>query len=215
MLIKALRSGLRRQALGLALAMAAGLAQAGPKEDFAEGEKAYDRGDVVTAMDFLRKAADAGHARAQARLGFILDRSEFDDEAVKYFRLSARQGDAEGEYGLATMYISGEGVKKDMAEAKRLLIQSAGKGHAPAVQVLAGAYIKGELQMAPGEEAQVSGWLRGAADGGYLPAIDAVVKALEAGTFGFAADAKLAAEYRAKADELRGKAKKPRKEARK
>lgn len=213
--IEDLRTGSRRVALCVAMVIAAGLVHAGPQEDFAEGEKAYDRGDVVTAMEFMRKAADAGHAKAQARLGFILDRSEFDDEAVKYFRLSAQQGEAEGEFGLATMHISGEGVKKDMPEAKRLLMLSAGRGHAPAVQVLAGAYIKGELKMAPGEETQVSGWLRGAADGGYLPAIDAVVKALETGGFGFAPDAKLAAEYRAKADELRGRNKKARKEAKK
>lgn len=205
----------RRLALVLLAWTWTALAQAGAPEDFAEGDKAYQRGDVVTAMEFLRKAADAGHAKAQARLGFILDRSEFDDEAVKYFRLSAGQREAEGQFGLATMYISGEGVKKDMAEARRLLVMSADQGHYPAIQVLAGAYIKGELKMASGEEAQVSGWLRTAADNGFLPAVDLVGKAFETGEFGFTPDAKLAAEYRSKAETIRGTAKKSRKDAKK
>jgi hypothetical protein len=42
------------------------LAIAGQDEDFAAGMISYRRSDFATAMPHLRKAADAGHAEAQA-----------------------------------------------------------------------------------------------------------------------------------------------------
>ena len=69
------------------------------------------------AMLGLRKAADAGHAKAQARLAEILDASDYNEEAFAYYRKSADQGDVDGVFGLASMYAVGEGTKKDPAEA--------------------------------------------------------------------------------------------------
>jgi len=79
-------------------------ADAGVDEEFRRGEKAYHTGDVIGAMGSLRKAADQGHADAQALLAEILDRAEFNEEAVAYYRKAADQGNANGEYGLGTMY---------------------------------------------------------------------------------------------------------------
>ena len=50
-------------------------------------------------------------------------------EAVRLFRLSAAQGDLEGEFGLAMLYITGKGVRKDLSEGVRLLRMAADKGH--------------------------------------------------------------------------------------
>lgn len=177
-------------------------AAAGPEEDYEAGNKAYKAGDVVSAMTHLRKAADAGHAKAQAAYGYILDKSEFDEEAVKYYRLSANQGEAAGEFGLGTLYASGEGVKKDMAEAVRWLTLAAQKDHYPAIQVLAGAYVKGDLQANDGNAKNVLGWLKTAADNAYVPALQALVKVYREGGLGVPADGKQADEYQAKLAKL-------------
>ena len=50
-------------------------------------------------------------------------------EAVRLFRLSAAQGNSEGEFGLAMQYITGNGVRKDLSEGVRLLRMAADKGH--------------------------------------------------------------------------------------
>lgn len=184
--------------------MAASVAAwAGPQEDYEEGEKAFERGDMVSAMATLRKAADQGHAKAQARLGYILDKSELDDEALSYYRKSADQGEAAGEYGLGTMYAAGEGVKKDMAEARKWYVRSAEKNYFPAVQSLAGAYIKGDYKVEDGNREQVLRWLESAAEGGYMPAAEALVKAYKDGDFGVTPDPKRSAEYQAKLVKLR------------
>ena len=86
------------------LACLAGLAAwAGPAEDYAAGDRAYRRGDVREAIAKLRPAADAGHAKAQALLGAILDASEQDEEAVRYLKLAAAQGEPDGMVLLASM----------------------------------------------------------------------------------------------------------------
>lgn len=195
--------GIRRASL-VACLLTASLAWAGPQEDYIEGDKAYQTGDVVTAMRHLGKAADAGHAKAQALLGYILDKSEFNEEAVVYYRKSAEQGEPTGEYGLATMYAAGEGVKRDMNEARIWLVRSAEKGYYPAVQMLAGAYIKGDYAVDETNREQVAKWMKTAADNGYLPALDAVARAYRSGEFGIMPDAALAVEYETKAKTLRG-----------
>lgn len=45
---------------------------AGPNEDYKEGSSRYAAGDLIAAMPALRKAADAGHAQAQALIADIL-----------------------------------------------------------------------------------------------------------------------------------------------
>ena len=54
--------------------------------------------DYREAVKWFRKAAEQGHAGAQANLGFMYDRGwgvpEDDREAVKWFRKAAEQGHA-------------------------------------------------------------------------------------------------------------------------
>ena len=45
-------------------------------------------------------------------------------EAVKFYTLSANQGDTFAEYNLALMYEKGEGVKKDIEKAIELYTSS-------------------------------------------------------------------------------------------
>jgi len=180
-------------------------AAAAPEDDYKEGQKAYGRGDVTRAMTVLRKPADAGHAKAQALLAEILDRSEFNEEAVAYYRKSAEQGDADGEYGLAGMYASGEGVKKDPQEALKWFMKAADQGHAQALKVVAGAYIFGDLGLddAARNSDQAAKWIKRAADVDFVPAVETLAKAYRNGGNGIEADAKQAEVWEAKLNKLR------------
>jgi len=111
----------------------------------AAGLEALERGDVVTAARNFSIAAEAGSALAQAKLAWIRDASEDDAEAVRLFRASAVQGHPEGEYGLAEMYIKGEGVAQDYDEAILWLERAAEHGHARAAGMLVSVYRNGRF----------------------------------------------------------------------
>jgi len=118
-------------------------------ETFEKGLAAYNRGDLVGALPLFREAAEDGSADAQAWLGYLLDFAEDDDEAVRWYRASAEQGNAEGLIGLADMYAKGEGVEKDLAEARLLYEKAADAGQNRAARVLAAAYENGGLDVEP------------------------------------------------------------------
>ena len=187
-------------AVVLVLGIGMGLANAGPEEDYASGMISYRRADFVTAMPLLRKAADAGHAEAQVVLASILDAAESDEEAVAYYRKAAAAGNLDGIYGLGTMLGSGEGVKKDVKEAKILITRAAEAGHKQAIRSLAQIYLRGELEIAEEQRkgTEALKWVTLAADDGFMPALEALEKAYRAGEYGLTPDA-------AKADELKGK----------
>jgi len=198
-------SGMRRQALLLVLVLSCQGAWAGPPEDFAAGSKSYERGDVVGAIPILRRSADAGYAPAQALLAYIFDYSEFDEDAVAYYRKAADQGNADGQFGLGVMLSIGEGIKKDPVEARRWITLAAEQGHKQAINVMAQAYLSGQLGIAENERQGENAlkWVKLAADNGYLPAIDALLLAYRNGGLGLAADAAAASHWQAKANELR------------
>jgi TPR repeat protein len=121
-------------------------------DDFQVGMDAYNRGDLPAAMQSFRKAAEAGSADAQAWMGLILDYSENDEEAVAYYRASAEQGHVDGIAGLAEMYAKGDGVAKDLDEARNLFAKAAEKGHTRSIRALIAAYEKGGLGVEPDAE---------------------------------------------------------------
>ena len=59
------------------------------------------------------------------------------DEAAKWYRTAAEQGDQEAWYKLGNMYYRGEGVKKDTAEAAKWYQKAAEQGHEEARRLLA------------------------------------------------------------------------------
>ncbi len=136
-----------------------------PHEDLARGYAALTRSDVVAAMSWFRKAAEAGYAPAQVELGELLDGAGSDQEAARWFRLAAEQGYAPGAHALARMYATGEGVSRDYGQAVRWFRRAAQAGHAPAIRVLVGAYERGALGLAV-DPGQARRWLqRGAQEG--------------------------------------------------
>lgn len=130
---------------------------AGPAQDTELALKEFNRGDLAAAMALWRKAAMQGYAPAQVWLGDILDKSEEDQEAVDWYRKAAAQGSPAGEYGLGQMYAKGEGVKKDLAEARNHILRAAEKNYVPAVTMMMEAYRNGSLGVTR-DLAQADAW---------------------------------------------------------
>lgn len=140
-------------ASALAVSLSVTAAQGGPKEDYEKGWELYDKkGDVFSAMKFLKKSADAGYGPAQALLGYIYDYSELDKESVEMYRKAAEQGTPAGEYGLGDMYAKGEGIEKDLGKALELITKAAEKDYLPAVSMLVDVYKLGGLGVEPDPE---------------------------------------------------------------
>jgi TPR repeat protein len=114
-------------------------------DDFQTGLDAYNRGDLPGAMTSFRVAAEAGSEEAQVWLGYILDQSENNEEAVRWYRAAADQGNIDGIVGLAEMYAKGEGVDRDLDKARALFEKAAEAGHAGSIRVLVAAYENGGL----------------------------------------------------------------------
>ncbi|MDH4284089.1 MAG: hypothetical protein OEV35_02095 [Gallionellaceae bacterium] len=128
----------------VSLALAAGETAASgakvntPQEDFEIADKADKDDDMIKANTHYRKAADAGHPEAQARLGHILYRAGANFLAYHYFKKSAEQGNTEGMYGMAYMTQGGEGdAKQDITEARKWYAAAADKGHHKSINALA------------------------------------------------------------------------------
>jgi hypothetical protein len=104
--------------------------------------------DYRKAADWLDAAAQAGHARAQYRLGILHAHgwgvSASAAEAVAWFSQSARNGYAPACFHLGWMYHTGDGVPRDDDQAMRLLKQAANQGMAAAHLALGRFHEQGE-----------------------------------------------------------------------
>lgn len=181
-------------------------AWAGPDEDYADGMKAYQEGDLIKSMAQLQKAADAGHAGAQAAFAYLLDKSDYDADALKYYQKSADQGNEEGMFGLGSLYAAGEGVERDFVQARSWFLRSAEKGQPQAVRVLAEAYAFGGLGLTDDERKSSAGarWFVLSAEEGYLPIMEHLAALYETGGQGVEANADAATKLRARIAEMRG-----------
>lgn len=163
------------------------VAVAGPLEDMAEADRAYSLGDVTAAIRAYRRAADVGYAPAQVRLGYIYDKSEFNEEAVKWFRRAAEQGNAEGQYYLGEMYSMGEGITQNYELGFQWIHKAAQQDLPIAMKVLAKRYEQGVYGLAKDPE-QSRYWWQRAAEQGDGEASARLAKAYRKGDLGLAPD---------------------------
>lgn len=82
-------------------------------------EGKIEDGNEETGMDWLIKSANAGYARAQAKLG---DRYRYAkppdfESAILWYRKAAEQGNKRAQSDLGLMYGEGEGVTEDLVQA--------------------------------------------------------------------------------------------------
>lgn len=168
------------------------------------GLLALQRGDVAGAMAALRAPAMAGHAASQSLLAFVLERADLSAEAAKFWREAASQGDADAHAGLAALYQSGRGVAKDEKLALHHFSEAAERGHAAAVEVVALAWIQGQLGAdALAQPATAAAALKRAAQQGHLASADALVGAYRQGRFGLPVDEAQAVAWQDRAAQWR------------
>lgn len=197
---------LQASCLVLGIALFSGGLVAAPDEDYQAGLKSYRNGDIVGAMSPLRQASLEGHAKAQALLAEILDRTDFDADAIALYRKSADQGDLDGMFGLGVMIVSGEGTKKDLPAGRMWILKAAESGHLLAINAIAQGYLKGELGFTDADRnsPEALRWTKRAAENDYLPAIDALAAAYASGNaFGLQVDRGLSEQYQAQANRIR------------
>ena len=122
------------------------LTHAETSEEYVElAEQAFEKADIVSAMNYYRKAANNGYAPAQNRLAYLLDKSEENEAAIEWYRKAAAQNEAEAQFNLARLYAAGEGIKQDTKLAHQLFTKSAEQQYSPAIRVLALANERGQL----------------------------------------------------------------------
>jgi TPR repeat protein len=92
--------------------------------------------DYIGAADLLKQAALAGNAEAQCELGFLYQTGSFAQgppppdpkDALPWYEKSAAQGNAYGEFALAALLQSGQGVAADPTKAAPLFAAAAAQG---------------------------------------------------------------------------------------
>jgi uncharacterized protein len=76
--------------------------------------------NYAEAVEWYRKAADRGFAKAQSNLGFMYENgrgvSQNYAEAIKWWRKAAEQGLASAQHNLGHMYFDGRRVPQNYAE---------------------------------------------------------------------------------------------------
>ena len=172
---------------------------ANPDAEMQAGLEAWQAGDMIGAMKHYHVAAEAGIALAQAKLGYIYDRSNDDEQAVRWYRAAAEQQHPDGEFGLGEMYSKGEGVEQDFDIAVEMYMRAAVGGHAQARRVLANAYEHGSLDREV-SHAEALRWLTLAANSGDINAMRRMASLYRDGGLGVKPDPVIADEWQARAD---------------
>lgn len=100
--------------------------------------------DQLRAQAAIRKAAKAGHAEAQFRLGVMYGNGDgvaLDHaQAVAWFEKAASQGHENALITMAWMFATGAGVEVDEARARELYLRAAESGSSKAQYVVATMY---------------------------------------------------------------------------
>jgi TPR repeat protein len=125
------------------------LADSSADELYNQGMLSMERGDITAAIRQFKSAANNGSVAAMAKLGWVLDGAELNDEAVIWYQKAAEKGNAEGQYGLGTMYSKGEGVKQDNKQAFQWIAKSAEQQYSKGMELMAQVYELGLFDIEP------------------------------------------------------------------
>ena len=134
--------------------------------------KAYFFRDYVTAARLWRPLAEAGHARSQAQLGWLLQNglgvAKDLAAARRWYAAAAEQGDTVAQNNLAALLEHGLGGAKDEAAARRWYEAAARQGYPPAQYNLAQMLLDG--RGGPRDPTGAHRWLQRAAAAGLQQA---------------------------------------------
>ena len=149
-----------------------------------EGHTATFNPDQLRAEAAVRKAAKAGNAEAQFRLGVMYGNGDGvaldHDQARDWFERAASQGHENALITLAWMYANGTGVAVDEDRARELYLEAARRGSAKAQYVVATMYRFAQYGIGKDMQAAVEWYLK-AADQGMPTAQFALGKMLMEG----------------------------------
>lgn len=149
--------------------MICAVAYANADGDYKEGKAAYDRGDVITAMDLLNRSANAGSVQAMLLLGYILDKSEENKAAFDMYQRAAKLGNGEAMFSVGVMYANGEGTERNLEQAVKMMEQSVEAGYGKATVTLALSYLEGSMGLTKSREKAIE-WLNKGIEMGFEPA---------------------------------------------
>lgn len=125
-------------------------------------------GDKVKGVEWYRKAAEQGNAKAQNNLGMCFIKgegvAENDQEAIKWLTRAAEQGHPKAQNNLSIMYATGRGVAKDAEMAQSWRLKAALGGDPAAQYNVANFYITAK------NYTEATKWLKKAAEQNYNPA---------------------------------------------
>lgn len=97
--------------------------------------------DYLKASDWMRQAAELGHAGAQSKLGYLYTKGiavpQNYEIAFEWFSKAARQGDIDGQYNLGIFYLNGWGTPADKTMAAQYLAAATTRGDTDAETILA------------------------------------------------------------------------------
>lgn len=140
--------------------------------------------DQLRAEAAVRKAAKAGNAEAQFRLGVMYGNGDgvgLDYEQARgWFKKAVAQGHENATITLAWMYANGTGVEVDEGRARELYLEAAAKGSAKAQYVVATMYRFAQYGLKKDMETAIQ-WYVKAADQGMPTAQLALGKLLMEG----------------------------------
>ena len=135
---------------------------AGPLED---GDAAFNRADLTTALDLYRPLAEQGNATAQYKLGMTYQLLPNDAEAMRWLSKSAEQGNSGAQSLLGFSYEEGlHGTKRDVAEAIKWFLKAADQGSDSAEYRLGELYHQG-VGVARNDSRSRKWWLKSATQG--------------------------------------------------
>jgi TPR repeat protein len=151
--------------LSCLLTMQQSLVLADAKSVGDRGIEAFRQGNLIESMQLLEHSANGGYVPAQVTYAYILDISERDEEAVKWYLEAAESNDPAGIFGLGGMYAKGEGVERDPQKAGQWTRQAAEMEHVPAMRTYAYALENGSLGFAQNPTAAAEWFLKAAQAG--------------------------------------------------
>lgn len=164
--------------------------------------------DDAEAARSSRKAAEAGEARAMAKLGFMYFAGqgglEKDDaEAVRWFRKGADGGDGLAMAFLGVSYWTGlGGLSRDAVEAVHWFRKGASAGDGRAMAMLGQAYLTGAVGLVP-DETQAVRWFQKGVEAGDARAMVMLGEMYLSGGGGLAKDDAAALRWFRRAAEAR------------
>lgn len=123
-----------------------------------------DPPDEKQAEKWFRCAAEVGLGYSQYALGKFLQGQKRISEAVSWYEKVAAQGNQYAHYRLGKLYLSGDGVPKDVKRAVEYLTASAKLGNQYAQYALGKLYLRG--RDVPRDEETARKWLTASAEQG-------------------------------------------------